>query len=252
MMAYHDDNGQGIGVLQTPVRNHYFYGKLLDTRHFTLEQRYFNRKRWLLNRLVTGYGVVCGLDLVLNEELDHVIVLPGLAVDKWGREIVVPRSSRPILLERLPDAPECEEEWIHLRLAYHECESDPMPVLAAECDYTGPCAPDIVSEHYEILKRPGQAPEELYDECVLDDVVSAQGVRFEVLARWVSEGCSPPPDDPSIPLGDILIQEDNTSRPEDVHTEHRPIVYSNDLLYVLIVRLAEEVLQNRRRSNKMG
>ena len=51
--------------LKTPVRNRYFYGKLLDVFHFELEQSYFNAKRWRLNRRVFGFGVICGLDVQL-------------------------------------------------------------------------------------------------------------------------------------------------------------------------------------------
>ena len=42
-------------------RNRYFYGKLLTVRDFEVEQRYHCTKRALLNRLVHGAGVVCGL-----------------------------------------------------------------------------------------------------------------------------------------------------------------------------------------------
>ena len=49
---------EGLRSLSTPARNNYFYGKLLDVRHFTLEQSYFNAKRWLMNRLTLGSGVV--------------------------------------------------------------------------------------------------------------------------------------------------------------------------------------------------
>jgi len=56
------DNGNCNGAtcaasVKTFVRNRYFYGKLLDVFHFELEQNYLNAKRWLLTRLVTGYGV---------------------------------------------------------------------------------------------------------------------------------------------------------------------------------------------------
>ncbi|MDZ7268429.1 MAG: hypothetical protein ONB48_11905 [candidate division KSB1 bacterium] len=244
-MAHHDDNGQLMGALHTPVRNHYFYGKLLDARHFTMEQKYFNGKRALLNRLITGYGVICGLDLVLTDERDHIIVQPGVAIDKWGREIVVPRPSHPIPCERLPGAPQGEEEWIHLCLAYHECDSDPTPVLAAECDETGPCAPDTIRERYELLARPGRVPEPPH-ECSLHDLIAAHRIRFTSLANWITRQCDPPPPESCIPLGDIFIPPDGICHSEDVHAEHRPIVYSNDLLYELILGLAEELLQGRR------
>ena len=49
---------------------------------FFLEQDYFNRKRWLINRMVHGWDVVCGLDVQLKEgTTDRVLVSPGLALD---------------------------------------------------------------------------------------------------------------------------------------------------------------------------
>jgi hypothetical protein len=68
--------------LKTPERNRYFYGKLLDVYHFELEANYFNAKRWLLNRLVSGYGVVCGLDVRLCSDNKSIKVLRNY-IDKW-------------------------------------------------------------------------------------------------------------------------------------------------------------------------
>jgi len=71
-------------------RNNYWRGKLLTANDFLLEQSYFNRKRWLLNRTVSGWGVVCGLDVILQDSAnDRIIVTPGVAIDACGREIVV-------------------------------------------------------------------------------------------------------------------------------------------------------------------
>lgn len=88
----------------SPVRNRYYYGKLLDVMHFDLEQSYFNNKRWLLNRLVSGYGVVCGLNVVLGADGQSVVVTPGVAIDKCGREIIVCQQSDPLPLPA-PQAP---------------------------------------------------------------------------------------------------------------------------------------------------
>jgi hypothetical protein len=91
----------------TPTRNRYFYGKLLDVFHFELEQNYFNSKRWLLNRLVTGYGVVCGLNILLTPDKKSIYLTPGVAIDKCGHEIIVcqPSSSVPLPLPP-PPAPQ--------------------------------------------------------------------------------------------------------------------------------------------------
>src|SRR5206468_11586399 len=52
-------NGNRLGTLTPPQRNKYFYGKLMDVPHFQMEQTYGNWKRWLLNRLALGEGVLC-------------------------------------------------------------------------------------------------------------------------------------------------------------------------------------------------
>src|SRR5215470_10474610 len=91
--------------LKTPVRNRYFYGKLLDVAHLEMEQEYFNSKRGLLNRLVTGAGVVCGLDVELTPDGSGVIVMPGVAIDKCGREIIVTGATSPVALPPRPPHP---------------------------------------------------------------------------------------------------------------------------------------------------
>src|SRR3954465_8165123 len=80
----------------------YFHGQLLDVRHFESEQEYFKRKLWMLNRMVSGYGVVCGLDVRVGDDDHSVGVQAGLALDKCGREIVVPCQSKKIPIEPVP------------------------------------------------------------------------------------------------------------------------------------------------------
>src|SRR5688500_13107382 len=84
--------------LQTPQRNAYRFGMLLDVFHFQRETNYSNPKRWLINRLVLGYGVVCGLDVRCGPEENPSIVSPGCAIDKWGREVVVPNEIKGIAI----------------------------------------------------------------------------------------------------------------------------------------------------------
>ena len=69
-------------------RNHYYNGKLLSVPDFEAEQRYFNDKRRLSNRLLHGFGVVCGMQVVAVSP-DQLSVEPGVALDGYGREIVV-------------------------------------------------------------------------------------------------------------------------------------------------------------------
>src|SRR5262245_58745746 len=95
--------------LRSFVRNRYFYGKLLDVQHFEAEQSYFNQKRWLLNRVVSGYGVVCGLNVELTGDRKQVLVEPGIALDQAGHELIVPVRSKPLPIPELPPAPATEQ-----------------------------------------------------------------------------------------------------------------------------------------------
>ncbi len=70
------------------TRNRYFYGKLLTVRDFEIEQRYFNDKRRMTNRLSVGTGILTGLDVVAVNDRT-ISIDPGIAIDSFGREIVV-------------------------------------------------------------------------------------------------------------------------------------------------------------------
>jgi hypothetical protein len=76
-------------------RNRYFYGKLLTVRDFESEQKYFNDKRRLLNRLLFGSGVVAGMQVVAVDD-KTITVEMGVAIDYLGREVVI---SAPVTLK---------------------------------------------------------------------------------------------------------------------------------------------------------
>src|SRR6185369_2413707 len=72
-------------------RVNYFEGKLLSADDFTAEQHYLIEKRYLHNRLLHGSGIVSGLAVSLSSDQSApaVIVEPGIAVDRCGREMVL-------------------------------------------------------------------------------------------------------------------------------------------------------------------
>src|SRR4051812_49103196 len=153
-------NGRG-GGLETPVRNAYFYGQLLGVANLELEQEYGIRQRKLLNRLVLGWGVVCGLDVEVSDDGTRVRVLPGLGIDRAGRELVVPDPSpwtaipQAVLDDAVAHGADCgEHPCVEVLLCYHECRGDPQPVYAGDCECLDPCAPSTLSERYRIVFRP--------------------------------------------------------------------------------------------------
>ena len=72
-------------------RTRFFAGKLLTADDLEREQNYQNGKRWLLNRMLHGPGVVSGLE-VTPRGSSGVRVAPGLALDGHGREILLCRA----------------------------------------------------------------------------------------------------------------------------------------------------------------
>src|SRR3954470_16780460 len=86
-----DEDSHGLA---TPMRNFFYYGKLLARYHLDLETTYQNSKRSLINRLGLGWGVLCGLGVHKTNDNKALRIGPGVAIDGWGREIVVPKPSR--------------------------------------------------------------------------------------------------------------------------------------------------------------
>jgi hypothetical protein len=71
-------------------RTRYFHGMLMTDRDFKEEQIYHNEKRKLLNKMLHGWGVVCGLEIKPTPTPSSIIkIKPGLALDCKGNEIYV-------------------------------------------------------------------------------------------------------------------------------------------------------------------
>jgi hypothetical protein len=259
-----DRHAEGAAV-KSFSRPRYFYGQLLDVRHFESEQEYFKRKLWMLNRMVSGYGVVCGLDVQVGDDDHSVVVQPGLALDKCGREIVVPCRSKPVQIDPVPledaehkdagtsdyhqhDDEPCEDDWVHLVICYHECKTDPEPVLAGGCDVTERCSPGAVREGYTLRLEPGRAPDISVDSRI-PNLIKGNNVNYRALVEWVSASC----DDRSgscITLANIRRpSSDGTLEPADIDISVRPLVYGLDLLWELVLSLTHETQVRRTGKN---
>jgi hypothetical protein len=260
--GYQGHHGGGTRThsdLRAPVRNNYFYGKLLDVFHLEMEQEYFNAKRHLLNRLVTGPGVVCGLRVELTEDWKSVVVAPGLAIDRCGREIIVASPSAPYPLPELPpyEPPDksqkargregdryqreeehhyyCEIPFAHVAICYHECKTDPVPALASDCESEAWCASGSIREQYSIEIREGFAPIRKY--AFPDNIVYGREINYEALVDFVTGYCRELPEDCCIPLANIELRESDNGWEPELDNRVCPIVYTNRLLYQLLAAL---------------
>ncbi|MEW6733648.1 MAG: hypothetical protein AB1489_20130, partial [Acidobacteriota bacterium] len=71
-------------------RPNYFTGQLLVENDFKDEQSYHSRLRRLHNYAIFNWGVVKGLNISIDNPSNLTFAItPGLAIDKYGREIIV-------------------------------------------------------------------------------------------------------------------------------------------------------------------
>ncbi|TNJ62381.1 hypothetical protein FE784_30895 [Paenibacillus hemerocallicola] len=127
-------------------RNRYFYGKLLTVRDFESEQKYFNDKRRMMNRLLFGAGVITGLQVIAVDD-KSVSVEMGAAIDALGREIVVPA---PVTLKLSMMDGFTNNEYaknVYLCIAYDEKGKEPVHSIA-----NSSVRSDEVSEYNRVLE----------------------------------------------------------------------------------------------------
>jgi hypothetical protein len=234
--------------LTTPTRNRFYYGKLLDAFHLELEQDYGNRKRWLLNRLSLGTGVLCGLKVERSKDRTLVRVGPGVAIDGWGREIVVEQDSPAVDPKQPTDdcggmvgTPLRGGGRMTLWICYHECETEPSLVRASECERA--CENGLIRERYRLRITAGATtppgvvtPEQC--KTIFSSVPDKEGRR--ALISEVLAGLCVEPKEGCVPLALLELDQDGlVARIDPIRP--RPMLYSNAVLLDLILCLAARV-----------
>jgi hypothetical protein len=97
-MDHNKECGDNCGEIASQ-RMLYFPGRYMSARDFTDEQEYFLSRRYLHNRMLHGWGVVCGVHVYPHPApscgKDHVKVDCGIGLDCCGHELVVPKPVVP-------------------------------------------------------------------------------------------------------------------------------------------------------------
>jgi len=103
------------------VRPNYFPGRLLTADDLREEQEYHREKHRRHLQMLHGFGVVDGLDVDVASDGATIAIEPGLAIDRYGREIVLDDL---VVTPIPPDAP----SPICVLVRYAERMVDPVPV----------------------------------------------------------------------------------------------------------------------------
>lgn len=186
-MKPHKDSKCSVCATNPFERNNYFFGKQFTVRDLLQEQSYFNDKRHLINRMVLGWGVVCGLNVYWDRKKRKLVVEPGMALDCCGHEIIVCERKELSFDKNDDDCCLDEKQWPQgkfvLCLEYHECHAEPIDLPPAGCDEKGKQEYNRIREQYKLRLKswdeacPKEPPD--YIACPDDYKRDANGPDYE-------------------------------------------------------------------------
>ncbi|MCK6619948.1 MAG: hypothetical protein HUU32_08295 [Calditrichaceae bacterium] len=231
-------------------RNNYYFGKMMTVRDFQSQQSYDNEKRWLLNRLGLGWGVLCGLKVLPHPQGGaRVIVKPGLALDQYGNEIWVFEEQILDLAANAPGEPPATSPpqpgtCYYLSVQYLECPVEPTPIPVEDCEKpdTG-CVYNRTRETFKLLVS-YDSPAEPEKPAIFDE----HGCRVDCFRALhdptplVIEQCPERRQCQPVPLAQICHDE-NAPNPLLINNAppYRKLAFSNEALRHLLECLEREL-----------
>lgn len=253
-MANKDPNEiEEVECEQFPVfrRNNYFFGKILKASDLKTEQKYFVNKQRLMNRLVHGTGIICGLNVLrkgpsaMDLQENQIRVTEGVALDYCGREIIVPNSVDIDLSEFLKS--EDKTTTLYIWIKYDFCGEEKVPRALESNDLQEDYAYSKIRETYKfgVGKKPPKTSENSSARRTngKDFVEHSEKIEFSITE------CPELSEDEVLVLAKITIrrkdgtffvsQVDNLARNEE--GAHGHSVCSNAHLFDMITRLRKRI-----------
>src|SRR5947209_1794471 len=191
----HSATGSG-----TQERVRYFPRQLLTADDMRTEQEYCGEKQRRHNRMLHGWGVVCGLDVVADTHTGPMAIqiFAGYALSPCGHEICLYDSfdfdltncSKPKNVPCLPtnavtDTRSKQPATLLVKIRYAECLARPMRTLPAGCGCDdSSCEYSRIRDGFEV-------------NCVLAMATqfTDKNIKTKTTKTNTSTGCPPCPDD---------------------------------------------------------
>ena len=223
-----------LAALHAPRRNRYYAGRILAAADLETEQDYVRGADAQLARHVLGAGVVCGLDVTAGDAGGRpgIHVSPGLALDPWGRRIVV---ARRVEVELPAQARPPASMVVRLRYVAHE--ADFAPSLLGDDEDCSQAGTWVEGHRVEIREGTGPAATGGCSEATLELIRA--GRVAEALSALARAACAAPPADPGVTLATVTVGADGDLT-VDAHGA-RAVVPTNVVLLQLIACLAARV-----------
>ena len=249
----------------------YFYGKHLSVADFKDEQRYHAGKNLFHNQRLHGCGVLCGLDVCIEQASPDVLrIKAGSALDHCGREIIVPWDQcidvaawyRAHYDAHREDDP--ESTWpsalvndngllvLCAMLRYNECPTGPeaAPRDPCGCGDSG-CEFGRVSESFELELMPHAEAAALVEQCMfpneeqITDVLDSTFDGLDLIRRLagpITAGCPGGVEESWIMLGcvEVTLDQDDPRELDTMieSTDHvPPVLLSTEVIQYLLSKI---------------
>lgn len=243
-----DPGSQAAGL----ERTRFFPRQLVGPEDLTQDQIYFREKSRRHNRMLHGWGVVCGACVRRGSNDCEVVIEPGYVLGPWGDEIVIDREVTIDLCKQgtgersgccgddvdpwCADArSECREGRLYIAVRYAECQSNPVRSTGGGCgcgcDESG-CEYSRIRDSYAIkVLRELPAP---YTTPMVQPNISSV---IPCLRDRVARRCPPCPPEPWVILADVLVGTDCRVRGAvDCMTHRRHVVSFADFFFTCASR----------------
>jgi hypothetical protein len=215
-------NGNGTASSAEGLeRTRYYPRQLVNAEDLTQDQRYVRDRLRRHNRLLHGWGVVCGACVRVNRQNPcEVVVDPGYILGPRGDEIFIPEPvpfdvCKHGVAEQIGCCPDTDDPWcaeprtrcpegrFYLAVRYAECPSRPVRAGGCGCGCDGDgCEYTRIRDSFA-LKLLTELPQG-YSTPMPQPSFMGQMTCTSGVAR----ACPPCPDHPWVILADITIGRD--------------------------------------------
>lgn len=231
-------------------RTRFFQRQLVTPRDLTQDQVYFREKMRRHNRLLHGWGVVCGARCKRGQGDCEVVIEPGYILGPYGDEIVIDREVTIDVCKQdldgnaagpcgQPTDPWCSNvrvdrragDKVYIAVRYAECQDQPVRVMSGGCGCDpGECEYSRIRDSYSIrvlAKLPSTYPDPLPQP----DLPSIWECRHP------GRACPPCPNEPWVVLADVTLGTGGRIATLDCFAHRRYVVTFAD---VYITCMAEQ------------
>jgi len=202
-------------------RTHFFPRQLVTAPDLTQDQDYFREKHRRHNRLLHGWGVVCGARCKRGSGECEIVIEPGYILGPFGDEITIDREVTIDVCKQdldgnvagpcgQPTDPWCSNvridrsagDKLYIAVRYAECQDRPVRVISGGCGCEqGECEYSRIRDSYTIRVLP-KLPS------TYTDPMQPSDMRTIWECIQCGRPCSACPTEPWVILADVTLKTD--------------------------------------------